>query len=97
MKAKILEEFLSLWENHRGACLGLFAGAMIAVAMLLFGFWQTLFVMFMAIAGLWLGNEYDNKADAWLDLKETLARFLPVRYQRFRDTGYTGFGFRKER
>ncbi len=97
MKAKILEELLSLWENHRGACLGLSMGIIIAVAMLIFGFWQTLFVIFMALAGLWLGNEFDSKADAWRDLKETMARFLPVRYQRFRGTDYTEFGFRKER
>ena len=97
MKAKIIEELLSLWKNHRGACLGLSAGALIAIAMLVFGFWQTMFVVFMALAGLWLGNEYDSKADAWLDLKETMARFLPVRYQRFRGTNYTNYGFRKER
>ena len=97
MKAKILEELLSLWENHRGACLGLSMGILIAVAMLIFGFWQTLFVIFMALAGLWLGNEFDSKADAWRDLKETMARFLPVRYQMFRGTDYTEFGFRKER
>ena len=76
MKAKIIEELLRLWEEHRGACLGLTAGAVIAIAMLIFGFWQTMFVIFMALAGLWLGNEYDSKADAWLDLKETLARHL---------------------
>ena len=40
---------------------------------------------------------YDSKADAWLDLKETLARFLPVRYQRFRGKDYTDYSFRKER
>ena len=97
MKAEIRKELLNLWRNHRGASVGLATGTMIAVAMLIFGFWQTVFVLFMAAAGLWLGHEYDSKADAWLDLKETMARFLPVRYQRFRGTNYTDYGFRKER
>ena len=97
MKERIAEGLLSLWENHRGACLGLAAGVFFALAILLFGFWQTLFVAFMALAGLWLGHEYDTGADAWSDLKEGLGRLLPVGYLRFRNEEQSDFSIRKER
>ena len=84
MKAEIRKELLNLWRNHRGASVGLATGTMIAVAMLIFGFWQTVFVLFMAAAGLWLGHEHDIGGDAWLDLKESLAHLLPVSFQRYR-------------
>ena len=67
MKAEIRKELLNLWRNHRGASVGLATGTMIAVAMLIFGFWQTVFVLFMAAAGLWLGHEHDIGGDAWLE------------------------------
>ncbi len=100
MKGEFYSELLSLWRAHTGACTGLLGGAVMAVCMLVFGFWQTLFVVFMGTVGLWLGHEYDNKADAWLDFKEGLARFLPNRFQRYhghRGMYYTDFDFRKER
>ncbi len=100
MKAELQNELLHLWQEHRGASLGLMAGVIVAICMLIFGFWQTLFVLFLGFAGLWLGNEYDNKADAWLDFKEGLARFLPVSFQRYRGRNgadYTDYDFRKER
>ena len=58
--------FQEAWENHRGCVLGAILGALIAVSILLFGFWNMLFIGFCVVAGLWLGKQIDDADDGWL-------------------------------
>ena len=66
MKEECVRLFREAWENHRGCMLGAVLGALIAVSILLFGFWNMLFIGFCVAAGLWLGKQIDDADDGWL-------------------------------
>ena len=71
MKEECARLFREAWENHRGCVLGAVLGALIAVSILLFGFWNMLFIGICVSLGLWLGNRIDKADDGWLqDLRE---------------------------
>ena len=44
MKEECARLFQEAWENHRGCLLGAVLGALIAILILLFGFWRILFI-----------------------------------------------------
>lgn len=75
--------FQEAWENHRGCLLGSIIGALIAVSILLFGFWNMLFIGVCVAIGLLLGQRIDEADDASLqrlrelslnDLREMVRR-----------------------
>ncbi len=83
MKEECARLFQEAWENHRGCVLGAVLGALIAVSILLFGFWNMLFIGLCVAIGLWLGKQIDDADDGWLqtlregglrDLHETVRR-----------------------
>ncbi|WP_432646605.1 DUF2273 domain-containing protein [Mitsuokella sp.] len=51
------------WQENRGACVGLSAGVILAAAILLFGFWRTLFVVLCGGIGLYVGRKADREDD----------------------------------
>ena len=72
MKEECVRLFQEAWENHRGCVLGDILGALIAVSILLFGFWNMLFIGFCVVVGLWIGKRIDDGDDVWLmKLRET--------------------------
>ena len=77
MKEECARLFQEAWENHRGCMLGAVLGALIAVSILLFGFWNMLFIGICVAAGLWLGQKVDEADDGWLqNLRENGVRTL---------------------
>ncbi len=83
MKEECLRLFQEAWENHRGCLLGAIVGALIAVSILLFGFWNMLFIGVCVAIGLLLGQRIDEGDDVWLqklrefrlsDLRELVRR-----------------------
>ena len=71
MKEECARLFQEAWENHRGCVMGAVLGALIAILILLFGFWRMLFIGICVLLGLWLGNRIDKADDGWLqDLRE---------------------------
>ena len=66
MKEECARLFREAWENHRGCLLGAVLGALIAILILLFGFWRILFIGICVAFGLWLGNRIDKADDGWL-------------------------------
>ncbi|MGP1471759.1 MAG: DUF2273 domain-containing protein [Schwartzia sp. (in: firmicutes)] len=56
-----------LWEKHRGSFLGALGGALLGVAVLLFGVFATLFVLFCTGVGVWLGRRVDSGESDWLE------------------------------
>ena len=66
MKEECVRLFREAWENHRGCVMGAVLGALIAVSILLFGFWNMLFIGVCVAAGLWLGKQIDDADDGWL-------------------------------
>ena len=65
IKEEFARLFQELWRSHRGCVLGLFFGALVAVLILLFGFWNMLFIGFCMAIGLWLGKQIDDADDDW--------------------------------
>lgn len=49
-----------LWQNHRCKAVGLFLGLIIGTAILLFGFWNTIFVLVCGLIGLLIGIQMDK-------------------------------------
>ena len=77
MKEECVRLFQEAWENHRGCVMGAILGALIAVSILLFGFWNMLFIGLCVAAGLWLGKQIDDADDGWLqNLREVKPRDL---------------------
>ena len=66
MKEECIRLFQEAWENHRGCVLGAVLGALIAVSILLFGFWNMLFIGFCVVVGLLVGQRIDEADDGWL-------------------------------
>ena len=77
MKEECANLFREAWEKHRGCMLGAIFGALVAVSILLFGFWNMLFIGICVAIGVWLGQQIDNADDGWLqDIRENGVRNL---------------------
>ena len=74
MKNEIELTLRNLWNNHRQSTIGVLVGAVIAILVLLFGFWNMVFVAVCASLGLFIGKKLDNGEDVlsktWEFLKE---------------------------
>ena len=66
MKEECIRLFQEAWNGHRGCVAGAFIGAFVAISILLFGFWNMLFIGFCVVVGLWLGKQIDDADDGWL-------------------------------
>ena len=53
--------FARMWEERRGATIGVLIGVSIAAAILLFGFWQSVFLMISGFIGFAIGARIDSK------------------------------------
>lgn len=67
MKEDIKRFFEYVWMNHRGKAVGTSAGVIIGMAVLLFGFWHTIFVLLCGCIGLKIGMKVDREEDLWKD------------------------------
>lgn len=74
-EAKHLAEVL--WENHRGKLVGTSLGLVTGIAILVFGFWNTLFVLLCGMVGLLVGVRLDKGGR----LLDHLDRLFPNRFQ----------------
>ena len=72
MREELARLFHEAWENHRGCVFGASLGIFVSVSILLFGFWNMMFIGFCVVVGLWLGKRIDDGDDVWLmKLRET--------------------------
>jgi uncharacterized membrane protein len=70
MNYGLLTEIL---QSHSGKIIGLVTGMLAGISILLFGFFQTMFVMFCMIAGYVVGKRIDEKED----IMDILGKILP--------------------
>ena len=70
MKENLLLFLQNEWQNHRGRSAGLLIGTIFALSILLFGFWKTLFVIFCAGIGMYIGLRIE-RASSWTELVDT--------------------------
>ncbi len=67
-----------LLDSHRGKTFGALAGFLLALSVMVLGFWWTLFVLALTAAGYWVGRRFDEEQG---DLYEMLDRFLPPEHR----------------
>lgn len=53
--------FAKMWEERRGASLGVMIGVSLAAIILLFGFWQSVFLILFGLIGFAIGARIDSK------------------------------------
>lgn len=80
LKDDITAFFQRLWEEHPGKCICTAAGIVLGVCILVFGFWNMLFVLLMGAVGLFIGMNVDREGDTWQNIKD----YIPRDIHRFR-------------
>ena len=70
MKEDIKELVLAAWKSHRAAMSGTLLGIVLGVAVLLFGFWKTVFVLFCGLIGMFIGSRLDRGDDLLQGVRE---------------------------
>ena len=71
------------FETYCSRKVGFILGAITGVAILLFGFFKTLFVVLCGLIGLFVGSHFDGKDDLVEKLIRKLDEVLPKRIQRW--------------
>ena len=67
----------SFFSEHSSGKSGLWVGMLIGIAILVFGFWNTFFVLLCGCIGLYIGMRIEKEED-WLEkLLATLQNQLP--------------------
>ena len=69
-----LEEITEIYTAHRGGVIGAVTGLLLAVAILLFGFFKVLFIAILAGVGYYIGKRIHEDRDY---IKNLLDRVLP--------------------
>ncbi len=70
--------WIELWQNHSGKLVGVLIGLVIGIFIITAGFFQTLVILFCAVAGYVVGKRIDEKED----LNGILEKLLPPGYRR---------------
>lgn len=70
-------------EPHRGKIFGVLFGVMLALAILIFGFLPTLFVLFCGFLGLLIGIRIDHGIRL-RDVEDFFKELFPYRYRRYK-------------
>lgn len=83
MREAIKNFFTELFESHRTRKFGFVAGMLTGGAILLFGFFNTLFILFCGTIGLFVGSRFDSKDDLVEKIIRKLDDMLPERIQRW--------------
>ena len=60
MKEEIESQIKHLWNDHRSSSIGAIAGILFSVLVLIFGFWNIIFVILCSSVGIYIGTKLDN-------------------------------------
>ena len=63
-----------LWERHPCKCVCGTAGILLGICILIFGFWNMLFIFFMGAVGLFVGMNVDREGNTWQNIKDCIPR-----------------------
>lgn len=76
----LLQTLDYLWENQRGKTIGCSFGLLLGILILLFGFWNIIFILLCGVIGLYIGMCIDRSDD----FLEILSEKLPDKLQHWR-------------
>jgi uncharacterized membrane protein len=71
-----------LFNEHKGAAIGLMIGIFLGLIYLIVGFWKTLVFCLIALVCVWVGHRIDRQ-ESWMNL-EPLSKWLSERWRMFR-------------
>ncbi len=74
---------IDMFESHRTRKVGFIAGLCTGAAILLLGFFNTLFIVLCGLVGLFVGSRFDSKDDLVEKILIKLDEVLPERIQRW--------------
>lgn len=74
---------IDLFESHRTRKIGFITGLVTGVAILLIGFFNTLFILLCGTVGLFVGSRFDSKDDLIEKILRKLDEILPEKIQRW--------------
>ena len=83
MLESIKKFVVNFFDTYCSRKVGFILGAVTGVAILLFGFFNTLFVVLCGLVGLFVGSRFDSKDDLVDKLINKLDELLPERIQRW--------------
>ena len=74
---------IDLFESHRTRKIGFITGLITGVAILILGFFNTLFIFLCGVIGLFVGSRFDSKDDLVEKILHKLDEILPENIQRW--------------
>ena len=74
---------IDLFESHRTRKIGFITGLLTGGAILLIGFFNTLFILLCGTVGLFVGSRFDSKDDLVEKILMKLDEILPEKIQRW--------------
>lgn len=83
MKEVIKKFIIDLFDTHRTRKLGFVAGLLTGAAILIIGFFNTLFIALCGLIGLFIGSRFDSKDDLVDKIIMKLDEVLPEKIQRW--------------
>ncbi|MBQ4404580.1 MAG: DUF2273 domain-containing protein [Selenomonadaceae bacterium] len=74
---------IDLFESHRTRKIGFITGLITGAAILIIGFFNTLFILLCGTIGLFVGSRFDSKDDLVEKILRKLDELLPEKIQRW--------------
>ena len=74
---------IDLFESHRTRKIGFITGLITGAAVLIIGFFNTLFILLCGTIGLFVGSRFDSKDDLVEKILHKLDELLPEKIQRW--------------
>lgn len=74
MKENIKLMVEKLWQDHPGKCACTLAGVLLGICILIFGFWNMLFVLLLGGIGLFVGVNVDREGNTWQNIKDCVPK-----------------------
>ncbi len=71
----------AFFTEHFKGKIGLIIGMLIGIAVLVFGFWKTVFVLICGCAGLYIGTKMEKEEDWMRKVLSSLQNRLPDKFQ----------------
>jgi uncharacterized membrane protein len=69
-----MKQLFEQLKTHNSAWIGALIGLILGLFLILFGFWETLFILILTGVGYYIGKKFFSNKE---DLKELLDRILP--------------------
>ena len=73
----------TFFETHRTRKIGFIIGVLFGLAILFFGFFNTIFIFLFGLIGLYIGSKFDSGDELVDNTLQKLNKILPEKFQRW--------------